>query len=104
AAAREAAWQRVMEALREGEPVADAEPVPAAGREGRTDVEALAERFASLRMRTFAMAQRRGVDVWEWETRLPDGTRVTPFRLFTRMVRDDGALLAAVRGAGGAAC
>ncbi|HEX2094474.1 MAG TPA: hypothetical protein VHG28_18865 [Longimicrobiaceae bacterium] len=106
AAEREAAWQRTMEALRAGKPVEGGAPAPLRV-DGRIDTEAMVEVFGSLRMRTFAMAQRRGVDVWEWVTEGPDGSRVTPFRLFTRMVREDARLLGALRErarSGGIAC
>ncbi|HEV2146941.1 MAG TPA: hypothetical protein VGR37_06045, partial [Longimicrobiaceae bacterium] len=79
----------------------------AAGPANDADARAAAERFGSLRMRTFAMAQRRGVEVWAWESPDPAGRPVTVYQLFTRMVRDDSELLAALRGrsrAEGTAC
>lgn len=98
AVGREAARQRVMEALQAGGPLPGEAPAPApAHPEGRTDARALAETFGSLRMRTFAMAQRRGVDVWAWEGADAEGRTLTVYQLFTRMVRDDARLLAALR-------
>ncbi|HEX2189787.1 MAG TPA: hypothetical protein VHG51_12850 [Longimicrobiaceae bacterium] len=98
AAGREAARQRTMEALQAGGPLpGDASVAAPAHPEGRTDARALAETFGSLRMRTFAMAQRRGVDVWAWEGTDAEGETLTVYQLFTRMVRDDARLLAALR-------
>ncbi len=106
AAAREAVRQRAMEALQAGAPLPLDDAPEAPG--GPDDVPSLAERFRSLRMRTFAMAQRRGVDVWAWQSSDEAGRTLTVYQLFTRMVRDDGALLAAlrerIRPSGGAAC
>lgn len=109
AAGREAAWQRAMEALQAGGPLPAAGPAAApAHPEGRTDARAMAELFGSLRMRTFAMAQRRGVDVWAWESADASGRTLTVYQLFTRMVRADAVLLAAlrerIRAPRGAAC
>ncbi|HEU0079904.1 MAG TPA: hypothetical protein VFQ76_19815, partial [Longimicrobiaceae bacterium] len=88
------------------------DPLPAAAaessEEGGGDARTLAEAFTSLRMRTFAMAQRRGVDVWAWQAADAEGRTLTVYQLFTRMVREDARLLAAlrerVRARGGAAC
>lgn len=109
AAAWESVFQKTMEALRGGTPLEAAYPLaPPVRPDGRTDTGAMAEVFTSLRMRTFAMAQRRGVDVWEWESERPDGTRVSAYQLLTRMVRSDARLLAdlreRVRALRGAAC
>lgn len=94
----EAAWQRTMEALQAGGPLPDDRPAaPPAHPEGRADARALAELFGSLRLRTFAMAQRRGVEVWAWEGADASGRTLTVYQLFTRMVRSDAALLAALR-------
>ncbi len=106
AAAKERVFQRAMEAMQAGGPLPDAAPQPA--EEGGGDTRSLAEAFTSLRMRTFAMAQRRGVDVWAWQSADAEGGTLTVYQLFTRMVREDARLLAAlrerIRAPGGAAC
>jgi hypothetical protein len=106
AAARERVFQRAMEAMQDGDPLPDL-AAPAV-EEGGGDTRSLAEAFTSLRMRTFAMAQRRGVDVWAWQAADAEGRTLTVYQLFTRMVREDARLLAALRGLvrapGGAAC
>lgn len=97
AVAHEAVSQRLVERLRLGEtldPSEDGESVR--GHTGE-DLRALLDAFTSLRMRTFAMAQRRGVDVWEWEADHPEGYRVSVYQLFTGMVMEDARLLAALR-------
>ena len=106
AAAGERVFQRTMEALQAGQPLPDAAAAPR--EEPGEDARTLAEAFTSLRMRTFAMAQRRGVDVWAWQSADAEGRTLTVFQLFNRMVRADARLLADLRGriraAGGAAC
>ncbi|MET0395483.1 MAG: hypothetical protein ABW277_01520 [Longimicrobiaceae bacterium] len=106
AAAGERVFQRAMEAMQAGDPLPDL--APPAAEEGDGDTCSLAEAFTSLRMRTFAMAQRRGVDVWAWQAADAEGRTLTVYQLFTRMVREDARLLAAlrdlVRAPGGAAC
>jgi hypothetical protein len=56
----------------------------------------LADRFAAVRARNFAMLQRRGVDVWAWAGNF-DGTRVTVYQLLAGLLRCDAAVLAALR-------
>jgi hypothetical protein len=106
AAAAERVFQRMMEAMRTGGPLPDSAPAGSAG--SGDDTRALAEAFTSLRMRTFAMAQRRGVDVWAWQSADAEGRTLTVYQLFTRMVREDARLLAdlreRIRAPGGAAC
>ena len=106
AAAAERAFQRMMEAMQAGDPLPGAAPDAAPAESG--DVRTLAEAFTSVRMRTFAMAQRRGVDVWAWQSADAAGRTLTVYQLFNRMVREDARLLAELRGriraAGGAAC
>jgi len=97
AVAREAVSQRLVESLRLGETLDPSERGDAVRQEGGTDTTSLLEAFTSLRMRTFAMAQRRGVDVWEWEADHPDGYRVSVYQLFTGMTVDDARLLASLR-------
>ncbi len=106
AAAEERVFQRMMEAMQAGGPLPDAAPAGAA--ESGEDARSLAEAFTSLRMRTFAMAQRRGVDVWAWHSADAEGRTLTVYQLFTRMVKRDARLLAdlreRIRAPGGAAC
>ncbi|HLL47489.1 MAG TPA: hypothetical protein VK399_12315 [Longimicrobiaceae bacterium] len=106
AAAAERVFQRTMEAMHAGAPLPDAGS--ALPEEPGDDVRSLAETYTSVRMRTFAMAQRRGVDVWAWQSADAEGRVLTVYQLFTRMVREDARLLAAlrerIRAPGGAAC
>jgi hypothetical protein len=61
------------------------------------DAEALAVEFARLRARLFARAQRRGIDVWEWEGRREDGGTVSAYQLLLGAMRQDADLLARAR-------
>lgn len=63
------------------------------------DPAELAYRFASLRARTFAMVQRRGLDVWQWQASLRDGPAVTAHQLLFWLTRRDARLLADLRNA-----
>lgn len=97
------AWERwtaeTLEALREGRevtPPGDASSSDAPSGDPMRRVEEIAER----RGRSFAAVQRRGIDVWAWSGALPDGTRLTPFRLLSAAVAMDGAVLAELRGGG----
>lgn len=56
-------------------------------------------RFVRLRVRNFAMVQRRGIDVWDWAARLDDGRRATVYQLFGYLAASDVETLAALRGA-----
>lgn len=67
-------------------------PEVAAGADARW----LADRFAAVRARNFAMVQRRGVDVWEWAGEL-DGVSLTVYQLLSWLMHADAALLAALR-------
>lgn len=69
--------------------------------ENRDPVE-LVHRFASLRARTFAMVQRRGLEVWEWHAPLDDGGEAPSAHQFLLwLAHRDGELLAALRQASG---
>ena len=57
----------------------------------------LAMRFAGLRARTFAMVQRRGLEVWEWFAPLEGTESVTAHQLLQWLVYSDGRLLAELR-------
>ena len=61
----------------------------------------LLAQFTRLRTRTFAMVQRRGLNVWDWTSRGAgpfDGA--TAYQLLQAAAQADGELLAAIRGAG----
>lgn len=73
----------------------------ARGPSGR-DVRSLGLHFASLRARTFAMVQRRGLDVWEWEGPLGGEGSVTVHQLLCWLAEQDAALLSGLRRAAGA--
>src|SRR5690606_27431838 len=63
-------------------------------------------RFVRLRVRNFAMVQRRGIDVWDWSAKLDDGRRATAYQLLGYLAAGDVETLAALRGAarGSGAC
>jgi hypothetical protein len=63
------------------------------------DPETLALRFASLRARSFAMVQRRGLEVWEWSAPLPQGGSASVYQLLLWLAARDGELLADLRAA-----
>ena len=63
------------------------------------DAEGLARRFASLRARTFAMVQRRGLGVWAWRLRGGPWAGATSYQLLQAAAARDGRTLAALRGA-----
>lgn len=98
AVARERAWARALEALRGGEPLRGELGRPAEGGTGHesSSVE-LAHALERLRTRNFVMAQRRGLDVWEWTSTDSAGVRFTVFQILARMVADDGERLARIR-------
>ena len=58
----------------------------------------LALRFASLRARTFAMVQRRGLNVWAGEAPLEGRGRVTAHQLLSWLAGRDALLLSELRG------
>lgn len=60
-------------------------------------VEGLYERFVSLRSRSFAMMQRRGLEVWAWTGPLDGHGEVTAYQLLTHLVVEDARTLAALR-------
>lgn len=66
------------------------------------DAVALVHRFASLRARTFAMVQRRGLEVWEWRVRSEAGEG-SVHQILRWLVDQDGELLARLRASGAAA-
>lgn len=93
---REAEVGRLLEA---------AAGLPAGGGAGMgesDDAVALVHRFASLRARTFAMVQRRGLEVWEWRVRSEAG-EASVHQILRWLVDQDGELLARLRASGAAA-
>jgi hypothetical protein len=63
------------------------------------DPRALFERFQRLRDRNFAEVQRRGIDVWDWQTAAPRHGPATAYQVILASVELDGRTLAAVRDA-----
>lgn len=61
------------------------------------DPVALVHRFASLRARTFAMVQRRGLEVWAWSAPLDGGESPSAHQLLRWLANRDGDLLAQLR-------
>ena len=59
----------------------------------------LALRFASLRARTFAMVQRRGLEVWEWSAPVGGGGSATVHRVLLWLSARDAELLSGLRAA-----
>lgn len=96
-AAREGWLSEALEALRQDGRV---EPGAAPPAPGAPDAAALAWRIDSLRARSFARVQRRGLEVWEWSAAWGGGgERVAAYPLLRQVALDDGEALAAVRAA-----
>lgn len=91
----EAVANRWLEVVATGRQPEVREPAPLP-----EDARGLAERFASLRARSFAMVQRRGVQVWEWTGPLDDGGEATVFQLLAHLLRSDARTLQEVRATG----
>jgi hypothetical protein len=91
----EALLQALLESMADGREAPCEAGV--AGVEG--DPEAIARQFASLRARTFAIVQRRGLGVWEWRLRGGPWEGATAYQLLQGAAARDGRTLAAVRGA-----
>ena len=71
------------------------------------DPRGLADRFASLRARNFAMLQRRGIEVWEWTAPFGEAGPVTAHQMVTGRVAADAEALRELREGirpGAAAC
>ncbi|HVH13281.1 MAG TPA: hypothetical protein VM759_09530 [Longimicrobium sp.] len=97
----EAVLQDMLEAIVEGREARDG-----MGIEGLPgDPVGLLAEYQRLRMRSFVMVQRRGLNVWDWTVRGGPYDGATAYQLFQAAARMDGMLLAAVRSAarGGAA-
>ena len=93
--AAELALQRTVEAMVEGREPPAGVRVEVAGASAE-----LLSRFAALRARTFAMVQRRGLQVWEWTA--PGGAYpgATAYQVLLAAMQADAATLDAVRRAG----
>ncbi|HYW13627.1 MAG TPA: hypothetical protein VE871_16820 [Longimicrobium sp.] len=63
------------------------------------DAAALLDEYIRLRMRSFVMVQRRGLNVWDWTVRGGPYDGATAYQLFQAAARMDGHLLAALRSA-----
>jgi hypothetical protein len=55
------------------------------------------ERFVRLRNRNFAMVQRRGITVWDWEAPVGAEGRATVYQLLSVLARGDVRALAILR-------
>ena len=89
----EAALQEMLEAIIDGREARDG-----TGIEGMSnDPVALLAEYARLRMRSFVMVQRRGLNVWDWTVRGGPYDGATAYQLFQAAARQDGVLLAAMR-------
>jgi hypothetical protein len=96
---REALIQASVESMVPGGAAPDFDAVESAGGDGRGADELLA-RYESLRRRTFAMMQRRGLNVWDWRADGGPFDRATAYQLLQLAARTDADLLSAVRSAG----
>jgi hypothetical protein len=94
--AAESALQATVEAMVDGREA----PGGAGMEEVRADAGELLGRFAQLRARTFAMVQRRGLNVWQWTARGGAWPGATAYQILQAAARSDAMLLDAVRGAG----
>ncbi|HST62148.1 MAG TPA: hypothetical protein VLK84_25825 [Longimicrobium sp.] len=91
----EMALQATLEAIVEGR-----EAGAAPGGEGLPDdAEGLLSEYIRLRMRSFVMVQRRGLNVWDWTVRGGPYDGATAYQLFQAAAQMDGHLLAALRAA-----
>lgn len=89
----EAVLQDMLEAIVEGRDARNG-----FGLEGMEhDPQVLLACYARLRTRSFAMVQRRGLNVWDWTVRGGAYPGATAYQLFQGAARMDGMLLDAVR-------
>lgn len=94
---REAEAGEWLQRMREGAPL---EPwTDHTADDGAEGVQDVVWAFERLRSRTFAAAQRRGLEVWEWAATHPEFGTVTAFQLLEYLVRHDGRHLSRLRGA-----
>lgn len=107
AVAREVWYSAVIESLRLGRsfslnvgfgPITFGDHEAGEAREGTaTD---LCRAFEATRTRNFAQVQRRGVEVWKWESPVNGGRTMTIYQMLTLAARADGETLAMIRAAG----
>lgn len=89
----ERALQEMLEAVVDGREARDV----AEGEVASADPAALLAEYVRLRMRSFVMVQRRGLNVWDWTVRGGPYDGATAYQLFQAAARMDGLLLAALR-------
>lgn len=75
---------------------ASGEPAPPPADADPSDVRSVPDRLASLRARSFAMLQRRGLEVWSWTAPLGDA-RPTAYQMIAALVGADAETLATLR-------
>jgi hypothetical protein len=92
ALAGEVGLHSALEAM-SGLPSPSREPPPEPDGDGREAVEALRR----LRARSFAMVQRRGLEVWEWRQPAGADAGATAYQLLQAAAARDGALVAVLR-------
>jgi hypothetical protein len=85
--------QEILEAIIDGREARDGMGVE--GLPG--DAAGLLAEYARLRMRSFVMVQRRGLNVWDWTVRGGPYDGATAYQLFQAAAQADGVLLAAMR-------
>jgi len=98
AAIAEAWWGQRLDDLRQGEPFslkAGFGPWTIDGRPPTTR-EALDE-LVRHRTRNFAKLQRRGLEVWDWRSRLVEGYEITSYQFAQLRAHADAAFLQQVR-------
>jgi hypothetical protein len=107
AVARESWYSGVIESLRLGRsfslnvafaPITFGDEEAGGEREG-TAVE-LCWAFETQRTRNFAQVQRRGVEVWKWESNVTGGRTLSVFQFLSGVARSDAETLAMIRAAG----
>jgi hypothetical protein len=85
-----------LDAMREGTPLPEVPRTPSLGLE-TGDVDGLLHRFTESRARNFAAAQRRGLEVWDWEGDAPSGGRLSAFQLLSGRAAEDGRAIRELR-------
>jgi hypothetical protein len=85
--------QLQFEAMADGRPSPEGAEINDIG----TDAGTLADDFVRLRSRTFAMVQRRGLNVWDWRVTGGPFHGATSYQLLQATAAADGAWLKAIR-------
>ena len=88
-AVRESQLRDWLEALQCGEPLSDGD-ADDKGPHDPARTEVLLDRFARVRDRNVAAAQRRGLEVWSWTAPHPEWGPVTAYQLLSAAVHHDG--------------